>query len=90
MELTKTNENFNLTDTTEQGWTLNGNASKDTEGNIYINGIINSELGEPVGNIYYHKPAEGRMNLNLEVSEANRDVFSAYADSVIDFVLSQF
>jgi hypothetical protein len=89
MELIKNSENFNFNDTTENGWKVNGSINHETNGNINININVSNNM-EHVGNFYYNKSIEGNIHMNHDVSEANRDVFVTYTDSVIDFVLKQF
>jgi hypothetical protein len=89
MELIKNSENFNFNDTTENGWKVTGSVNNEINGNINIHINVSNEM-EHVGNFYYNKPAEGNIHMNHDVSEANRDTFVTYTDSVIDFVLEQF
>ena len=89
MELVKQNENYAFSDKLENGWVVNGNASHETGGALSLSININLELGDHIGNFYYHKPVEGNINMNYNLPENKRDEIIAYADSVIDFVLEQ-
>lgn len=89
MELIKNSENFNFNDTAENGWKAIGSVNKESNGNLNININVSSEF-EYIGDFYYSKPTEGNIHMSYNVSEDNRDMFVAYTDSVIDFVLEQF
>lgn len=89
MELIKHSEYYNFNDTTENGWNTTGSVNKECNGNLNISINVSSEL-EYIGDFYYSKPVEGNINMSHNVSEANRDMFITYTDSVIDFVLEQF
>lgn len=90
MKLTKQNETFNLTDTTEV-FEMHGTASQDVNGSLNINFSVNKVGGEYLGDCHYNKYAESaNVNFGFNCAEENRDEFVAYADSVIDFVLDNF
>ena len=89
MELIKHSEYYTFNDTTENGWNITGSVNKECNGNLNISINVSSEL-EYIGDFYYSKPTEGNINMSHNVSEANRDMFVTYTDSVIDFVLEQF
>lgn len=93
MEITKLNETYRITDTnSSNNWKMEGTANNDVNGSISINFSVNKsgELEEYIGSCNYTKPVEGNVDLNLNISEENRDNFSAYADTIIDEVLSHF
>jgi hypothetical protein len=87
--LIKNSEYYNFNDTADNGWNVSGSVNYDTNGNVNINISVSSEM-EYVGDFYYNKPVEGNINMSHNVSEANRNMFVTYTDSVIDFVLEQF
>lgn len=90
MEITKQNENYNITDTTSNGWSVSGSATKEESGSVSINFTANTDLGS-VGYMNYYKPVDTDViSANYTVSEANRDEFCTYADTVIDTVLTKF
>lgn len=93
MEITKQNETYSLSDVTVEGWTMTGSANKSVEGEISLNFNVTKtgELAEMVGDYNYMKPASNdKININCNVSEADRDSFMTYADTVIDTVLAKF
>lgn len=89
MELIKNSEYYSFNDVANNGWKASGSVNKESNGNLNINVNISSEL-EYVGDFYYSKPAEGNISMSHNVSEANRDEFVTYTDTIIDFVLEQF
>lgn len=90
MKIAKQNETFNLTDTTEV-FEMYGSASQDVNGSLNINFQINKVGGDYLGDCHYNRYAESaNVNFGLNCSEENRAEFTAYADSVIDFVLDHF
>lgn len=91
MELIKTNENFNFKDKAENGWVCNGNVSNDVEGRVSLNLSVNTEMGDMIGRVSYNKTVDGRANLSYyDITELDRDAFTTYIDSVLDFVLKEF
>lgn len=89
MELVKQNENYTFSDKLENGWVVNGNASHEADGALSLSINIGLELGDHIGDFYYHKPVEGNIHMNYNLPENKRDEIIAYADSVIDFVLAK-
>lgn len=91
MEIVKQNENYLITDKTEKGWTVTGNAVNEVNGSLSFNISVDSELGENIGNFSYSKWAENdNISVNYTVAEVNRDDLVAYSDTLIDWVLEQF
>lgn len=90
MKITKQNETFNLSDTTDV-FEMNGNASYEVNGTLNLHINVNKVGGENVGDCYYNRYAESsNVNFGLNCSEENRDALTAYADTVIDTVLEHF
>lgn len=89
MEIVKQDEYFILKDTTEQGWTVIGSASKNAKGSISISLDAMAFLDEFVGHVFYKK-SDQLLEIQYNVSEKYKAEFMAYVDSVVDFVLSQF
>lgn len=89
MELIKNSENFKFVDTTKDGWKVNGSVNHELNGTVSININVSSDT-DYIGDFYYNKPIEGNVSVNYNVSEANREAFVNYSDTVIDFVLTQF
>ncbi len=88
MEIVKRNCNYTITDTHE-GWNLTGDVTKDVDGRININLRVSStgELTSEVGTYYYAK--DGNMiYANFSVSEASKEAFLTYADSIVNQVLT--
>ena len=91
MELLKTNENYSISDKTEQGWVVTGNVSCEVNGDLNFNLSVNSELGDQIGHFYYNRQGENKnISVNYTVAEENRDALVAYSDILIDWVLEQF
>ena len=93
MDIVKINESYRITDNDSgNNWKMEGTASHEVEGSININFSVSKtgELEEYIGNFSYNKPIEGNIDANFNVSEENRDSFVAYADTVIDAVLTHF
>lgn len=90
MELVKRNENYSISDKTEKGWVVSGNASSEVNGALSFNISVNSELGDYIGDFNYNRWVENNnINVNYTVAEANRDDLIAYSDTLIDWVLEQ-
>lgn len=93
MEIIKQNEMYQITDTAENGWTMTGNVSKDASGSMNISFAVGKpgELVENIGDFNYYKPLETSMvTVNYNTTEANREEFTTYADTVIQTVLEHF
>ena len=91
MKLIKTNENYSISDKTEQGWNVTGNASCEANGALNFNISVNSELGDHIGDFNYNRWVENdNISVNYTVAEENRDALVAYSDTLIDWVLEQF
>lgn len=91
MELVKQNENYSISDKTEQGWVVTGNVSCEVNGALNFNISVNSELGDRIGDFYYNRWVENKnISVNYTVAEENRDALVAYSDTLIDWVLEQF
>ena len=93
IEIVKQNETYRISETTENNWNMSGTAEKNADGTFNINLSVEKtgELMENVGSCSYYKPADQDMvSVNYNVSEANRDDFVTYVDTVIDTVLAKF
>ena len=90
MEITKQSESFNLKDTTEV-YEMTGSAGHEVSGAINIHFNVNKVSGEHIGNGSYNKYGDsGNVNFSVNCSEEYRDELTAYADTVIDSVLTHF
>lgn len=95
IEITKQNENYQISDTAENGWSMMGTASKESGGSININFSVSDPSGlednQAIGNCSYSKyDSSDRVSLSYDVDEANRDEFATYVDTVVDAVLAHF
>lgn len=88
MEIVKQNCNYTITDTHEN-WKLSGNVSKEVNGNININFSVYS-TGELSSEVGYYNVSKGtdKVNVSYSVSDANKEAFITYADSVVNNVLT--
>ena len=90
MKIVKQNETFNLTDATEL-YETSGTVTYEANGSISVHFNVRDNGGNYIGDGHYSKYGdEGQINFGVNCSEANREAITAYADSVIDYVLSQF
>lgn len=92
VEIEKQSEAYKISETTSDGWVMNGSADKLQDGSISINFTISKpgELVQDIGSCNYYKPMEGMVSVNYNVTEADRDKFVSYVDTVIDSVLAKF
>lgn len=90
MKITKQNETFNLTDTTEV-FVMEGNIIRDNFGTLNIHFNVNAVGGDIVGDCHYNKYGDtATVNFSVNCSEENREALTVYADTVIDSVLEHF
>jgi hypothetical protein len=90
MEITKLNEIFSITDSTDV-FEMVGSISSETSGTLNIHFSVNRISGEHLGDCSYNKYViEGALNLTLNCLEENREEFSTYANSIITNVLNHF
>ena len=90
MELIKLNENFQLKDKSQNGWLALGTVGYGVDGEVYISAAIDNELEIPIGRLTYHKPVQGEILLEYDISEDLRDEFTAYIYTLIDSILKYF
>ena len=90
MELIKLNENFQLKDKSQNGWLALGTVGYGVDGDVYISAAIDNELEIPIGRSTYHKPVQGDILLEYDISEDLRDEFIAYVNTLIDSILKYF
>lgn len=72
---------------------MTGTASNNVDGSCNINFSVSKPGGliEEIGSCSYYKPSEeGMVSVNYNVTEANRDEFVTYTDTIIDTVLAKF
>lgn len=93
IEIEKQNETYKISETASNGWIMTGTAENNVDGSCNISFSVNKPdgLSENIGSCNYYKPVEQEMvSVNYNVTEANRDEFVAYVDTVIDAVLAKF
>lgn len=94
MEIEKQQETYLISDTVaESGWEMVGSANLQTNGSLNISFTVTKpgELTENVGDCNYFKDGETNMtNISYNVSEATRDAFTQYIDTVVDTVTTHF
>lgn len=90
MEIIKTNETFNLTDSNET-YSVSGTVTNNVNGTMDMYFTVNYLNGEYVGSFNYNKyEGQGNINFNLNCAESLRDELTLYSDSIIDYVLNYF
>lgn len=94
MEIVKTNEMYQISDTKEdKGWEMTGTANKDTIGSIGINFSVMKpgELVEEIGNGNYNRePGSDRVNISYSTYESKEDDFVAYMKEIVEAVKTNF
>jgi hypothetical protein len=90
MELIKLNENFQLKDKFQNGWLVIGTVGYSVDGDVYISASIDNEFEIPIGRLTYHKPVQGDIILEYDVSEELISEFTTYVDTLIDSILKYF
>ena len=83
MEITKTNQTFNINDTTSDGWTVSGSATQEVNGSTSINFSVSKdgELNNQVGYYNYSIPKNGMANVNITSNPESLDAFIDYAQT---------
>lgn len=93
IKIEKQNEIYQISEVTDNGWTMTGTAENRTDKSCSINLSISKpgELMESIGSYNYYSPVENEMiSINYNVTEANKDEFLTYVDTVVDTVLAKF
>lgn len=93
ISIEKQNETYRISDTAENSWVMTGTAENNVDGSCSINFSVSKpgELTEDIGSCNYYKPMDQEMvSVSYNVTEANRDEFVAYVDTVVDAVLAKF
>lgn len=89
MELIKTIESYNLTDTTDS-WNISGSVTKENNGVIRLSFSANiKESGEYVGNFNYTVNAESNVSVNFDCGKNYEDALFAYGNTLIDTVVAE-
>lgn len=86
MELIKTSEVFTFKDTTDIGWNISGNVTKNIEGfNAWLSISVDNNS---IGDISYNTYQDGRENINYTIDPVNREAVTSYITSFIDYIKS--
>ena len=89
MEITKQNETFNLTDTTNYGWTVNGTATNNSDSSISVSLYINKD-NESLGYYNINIPTEGMLNVNFSALPTYYDAFVDYTQTALQLIQDYF
>lgn len=89
MEITKQNETFNLTDTTNDGWTVNGTATNNSDSSISVSLYINKD-NESLGYYNINVPTEGMINVNFSALPTYYDAFVDYTQTALQLIQDYF
>lgn len=89
MEIIKTNCQYSISDTAENGWSTNGSLTKEVSGNINVNINTNDALGQQVGNYYYNSGMSDMISININVKPELKDEFVTYAEKIISEAISK-
>lgn len=89
MEITKQNETFNLTDTTDDSWVVNGTATNNLDGSVSVNLYINKD-SDSLGYYNISIPTEGMINVNFSALPTYYDAFVDYAQTALQLIQDYF
>ena len=90
MELVKINEQYKLTDTTEIGWIVEGNVTKNTTGEVLIYFNVVSAEGERLGNMNYRNNIDNTVSVNYHVVDSHKDIFKEYSNNLVSEIKTYF
>lgn len=85
MEITKQNETFNLTDTTDDGWVVNGTATSNTDKSLSINFSVNKDT-DNLGYYNINIPTNGMINVNFSALPTYYDAFIDYTQTALKLI----
>lgn len=89
MEINKTNETFNLKDSTDAGWNVTGSATNNADGSFYLNLSVDTANEENNATIGYYSisvPSDGMYNVNVTVLPKYYSAFTTYTDTAFKTV----
>lgn len=90
MEISKLNDIFNLTDTTD-AYNTTGNISKDVEGTLNIQFNVNRVDGTYLGDCSYSKyPSSPIAHFSISCSDSDRSEHLSYSITLVEDVLKHF
>lgn len=97
MEVVKQNEQFTLNKVLENGWIVEGGATKYTSGVLsfqmyFIEKFMEGDLERQnvVGEVSYSTHKDNKFDMHCNTLEANRVVLMQYINPIIDEVLDYF
>jgi hypothetical protein len=90
MEINKTNETFNLKDTTDAGWNIYGTATNNADGSLYINLNVDStdesDVNSSLGYYSINTPTNGMYSVNITVLPEYYLALTNYAETAINAI----
>lgn len=90
MEISKLNDIFNLTDTTD-AYIATGNINKDVEGTLNIQFNVNRVDGTYLGDCSYSKyPSSTTAYFSISCSDSDRLEHLSYSATLVENVLKHF
>ena len=89
MEITKQNETFNLTDTTDDGWVVNGTATNNLDSSVSVNLHINKD-SDSLGYYNISIPTEGMINVNFSTLPTYYEAFVNYTQTALQLIQDYF
>lgn len=87
MEIVKQNCIFAISDTTDNGWKVNGTINNHTSGTINIHVDLTSELGEHIGSWNYNV-YNNDISVDYTVKKEYTSEFTTYLDSITEQLLN--
>lgn len=97
MEVIKQNEQYTLNKVLENGWIIEGSATKRVSGDLSFwlqilkrESVEGLEKEDTIGDISYSTNLEGRFDMSCSTTEANRSQLMSCIDSIVDEVLNYF
>lgn len=97
MEIIKQNEQFTLNKVLENGWVIEGSATKHTSGTLSFGISIIEKITENdiesedmIGELSYSTYKDGKFNMCCNTVEKNRAVLMQCINPIIDEVLDYF
>ena len=89
MEITKQNENFNLTDVTDDGWIVSGTATNNSDNSVSVSLYINKD-NESLGYYSISIPTEGMLNATFSALPTYYDAFVNYTQTALQLIQDYF
>ena len=90
MEISKRNDSFNLTDSTD-AYSASGDISRDVEGTLNIHFNVNRVDGAYLGDCSYSKyPSSTTAHFSISCSDSDRLEHLSYSTTLVENVLKHF